>query len=82
MGGLYLLIRQEKPYFKKQINPSDHFRVFVVEPQQKFMRVQIQSGAFLISVLQERFERCEALNWNSIIPIYNHYKLNIPNEKK
>ena len=57
MRRLYHLIRQEKPFFEKRIDPRDFFRVFVVEPQQSFERVRAQSGAFLISAFHERFER-------------------------
>ena len=82
-GRLYSYIRQEKPYFKEKINIRDFFRVFVVEPQQSFERIRVQSGAFLISAFHERFEEEEILAFNKDIPLYYHHKINVPaNEKK
>ena len=77
MGRLYHFIRQEKPHFKEEIDPRDLFRVFVVEPQQSFERIRAQSGAFLISVFHERFEREEILQLNDDIPVYDHYTLTV-----
>ena len=82
LGRLYHHIGREKPYFKKRIDPRDLFRAFVVEPQQSFERIRAQSGAFLVSAFHERFERDEILNWNGNIPVYDHYKLTIPFERK
>ena len=82
LGRLYRLIRQEKPDFEERLDPRDFFRVFVVEPQQSFERVRAQSGAFLISAFHERFERCEVLNWNPMIPVYDHSTLEVPSENK
>ena len=82
MDRLYHLIRQEKPHFQKQIDPRDLFRVFVVEPQQSFERIQAQSGAFLISAFHERFEPDKILEWNGGIPIYDHYALEVPHKDK
>ena len=82
MDTLYGEIQQEKPYFKERIDPRDFFRVFVVEPQQSFERIRAQSGAFLISAYHERFERNKILKVNPDIPIYDHLKLEIPNESK
>ena len=82
LGRLYRLIRQEKPDFEERLDPRDFFRVFVVEPQQSFERVRAQSGAFLISAFHERFERCEVLNSNPMIPVYDHSTLEVPNENK
>ena len=39
MDRLYDLIRQEKSNFEEKIDPKDFFRVFVVEPQQSFVRI-------------------------------------------
>ncbi len=75
-------IRQEKPYFEERVEPRHLFEVFVVEPQQSFERVRVQSGAFLISAFHERFERTEILKWNAGIPVYDHYVLSVPAEKK
>ena len=82
LNRLYHLIRQEKPLFGKQIDPRDFFGVFVVEPQQSFERIRAQSGAFLMSAFHERFEKDEALSWNSTIPIYGHFTLRVPMAKK
>ena len=82
MGRLYHFIRQEKPYFLEKINPGDLFRVFVVEPQQSFERIRAQSGAFLISVFHERFERNEILQLNPDIPVYDHYTLTVSGESR
>ena len=82
LDRLYHLIRQEKPNFKKLIDPRDFFRVFVVEPQQSFERIRAQSGAFLISAFHERFEQHEVLQWNSGIPIYHHFMIEVPKESK
>ena len=80
MGRLYHFIRQEKPHFEEHINHGDLFRVFVVEPQQSFERLRVQSGAFLISVFHERFERNEILQLNTDIPVYDHYALTVSGE--
>ena len=82
MGRLYDLIRQEKPFFEKKIDPRDFYRVFVVEPQQSFARIRAQAGAFLISAFHERFERSEVLGWNPGIPIYGHTTFEVPNTNK
>ena len=82
MARLYQFIRQEKPYFEERIDPRDLYRVFVVEPQQLFDRIRVQSGAFLISAFHERFERKEILKWNDGIPVYDHYVLKIPHKSK
>ena len=78
LGRLYHFIRQEKPYFLENIDLRDLFRVFVVEPQQSFERIRMQSSAFLISVFHERFERDEILNRNADIPVYDYYTLKVP----
>ncbi|MCE2435665.1 MAG: FRG domain-containing protein [Candidatus Latescibacteria bacterium] len=82
LGRLYHFIRQEKPYFLENIDLRDLFRVFVVEPQQSFERIRMQSGAFLISVFHERFERNEILNRNADIPVYDYYTLKVPYKSK
>lgn len=82
MGRLYHFIRQEKPYFLEKIDNRDLFRVFVVEPQQSFERIRAQSGAFLISVFHERFERREIQQSNPAIPVYDHDMLKVPGESK
>ena len=79
---LYYLIQQEKPNFRKLIDPRDFFRIFVVEPQQSFARIRTQSGAFLISAFHERFEEIEILKKNSGIPIYSHFTIEVPKESK
>ena len=82
LNRLYHLIRQENPNFKKLIDPRDFFRVFVVEPQQSFERIRAQSGAFLISAFHERFKQHEVLQWNSGIPIYHHFMIEVPKGSK
>lgn len=82
LGKLYYHIHREKPYFHERINPRDFFKVFVIEPQQSFDRIRVQSGAFLISGFHERFEREEILGWNSDTPVYDHYMLTIPHTDK
>ena len=82
LGRLYHFIGQEKPHFEDRIDPRDLFRVFVVEPQQSFVRIRAQSGAFLISVFHERFERDEILNRNADIPVYDYYMLRVPYTSK
>ena len=82
LDRLYHFIRQEKPYFLENIDLRDLFRVFVVEPQQSFERIRLQSGAFLLSVFHERFERDEILNRNADIPVYDYYTLKVPYTSK
>lgn len=78
LNRLYQLIRKEKPHFEERIDPKDFYRVFVVEPEQSFERIQAQSGAFLISAFHERFERSEVLNSTPGIPIYGYHTWEIP----
>ena len=82
MDRLYHYIRQEKPHFKERIDPRDMFRVFVVEPQQSFERIRVQSGAFLISAFHERFETEKIRELNKNTPVYHHYKLAVPADSK
>ena len=82
MQRLYDLIRQEKPAFQEIIDPRDFFRVFVVEPQQSFVRIRAQSGAFLVSGFHERFERARILEWNAGIPTYGHFMFEVKGENK
>ena len=79
---LYQFIRHEKAGFDERINPVDFFGVFVVEPQLRFERLRTQAGAFLISAFHERFEQDEVLRQNPGIPIYDHYRLDIPSTAK
>ena len=82
LGKLYHLVGEEKPHFQRRIDPRDLFRVFLVEPQQSFERLTIQSGAFLLSAFHERFERDSILRWNRNIPTYDHLILRIPSNCK
>ena len=82
MSRLYDQIAREKPHFTKCIDPRDLFGVFVVEPEQSFERIRAQAGAFIISAFHERLERTEVLRWNRNIPIYDHYRVTIPGDKK
>ena len=74
--------QQNNPTFQDRIDPRDFYRVFVVEPQQSFERIRAQSGAFLVSAFHERFEQSEILGSNSGIPVYDHFTLNVPIDKK
>ena len=60
----------------------DFFRFFVVEPQQSFERIRAQSGAFLISAFHERFEADEILGRVENTPVYHHYRLTVPADRK
>lgn len=82
MDRLYHHIRSEKPHFKQRIDIRDFFRVFVVEPKQMFERIRVQSGAFLVSAFHKRFETNQILKLNKNAPVYHHYKLAVPAEKK
>lgn len=82
INRLYNYIRREKPYFRERIDVRDFFRVFVVEPQQSFERIRAQSGAFLISAFHERFEADEILGKASNTPVYHHYRLTVPVDRK
>ena len=53
-----------------------------MEPQQSFEKILAQSGAFLISAFHERFEQHEVLQWNSGIPIYHHFMIEVPKDSK
>ena len=82
MNLLYQLIRQEKPYFDERINIGDLYRAYVVEPQQSSERVRAQAGALLVSAFYERFERVVIRRMNKHIPMYAHYRLRVPFERK
>lgn len=82
INRLYNYIRREKPYFKERIDVRDFFRVFVVEPQQSFERIRAQSGAFLISAFHKRFEADEILGKARNTPVYHHYRLTVPIDRK
>ena len=81
MDRLYHYISQEKPYFEKRIDIRDLFKVFVVEPRQSFERVRVQSGAFLISAFNERFESDQVEKIKNV-PVYDHYEMYVPFENK
>ena len=82
MDKLYHLIGEEKPHFKQRIDLRDLFRVFLVQPQLSFQRLEAQSGAFLVSAFHERFERDMVLHWNRGIPIYDHVICEVPADCK
>ena len=83
IARLCRLIREEKPWFEEDmVDVRDFFRVFAVQPQQSIERIRAQSGAFLVSAFHERFERDEVLKWNSDTPIYAHYTITIPPNRK
>ena len=77
-----ILFGTKNRIFWRKIDPRDLFRIFVVEPQQSFERIRAQSGAFLISVSHERFERNEILELNPDIPVYGHYTLTVSGESR
>ena len=82
MRRLYHFIRQEKPQFEKMIDPSDLFRVLVVEPKQLFERIRAQEGAFLISAFHERFERDQIRCRIKNVPVYEYETVIVPGERK
>ena len=82
LDRLYHYIRQEKPHFRERIDIKDFSRIFVVEPQQSFERIKMQSSAFLLSAFHERFETEEILKLNKNTPVYHHYKLTVPIDRK
>lgn len=82
MDRPYNYTRREKPYFEERIDVRDFFRVFVVESQQSFERIRAQSGAFLISAFHERFEEDEILGKARNTPVYHHYRLTVPADRK
>ena len=79
---LYTAIRKESPYFEGGINVRDLFRVVVVEPQQSFERIRVQSGAFLVSAFHERFEEGEIRKKHPTVPLYSHHVLTVPKVRK
>lgn len=82
MERLYYLIHREKPYFHERIDPRDFFKVFVIEPQQSFDRIRIQSSAFLISGFHEQFDRKTILQRVPGTLVYDHYVLTVPHIRK
>ena len=82
MYYLYQYIKQEKSYFDERINLGDLYRVFVVEPQLSTERVRAQSGAFLVSALQKRFEPEHLTGRKPELWVYAHYKFRIPSAYK
>ena len=82
LDRLYHNIGREKPHFRERIDPTDLYRVFVIEPEQSFERVRAQSGAFLVSAFHQRFEPPCILKWNCHTPVYEHYQFRIPAECK
>ena len=83
IARLCRLIREEKPWFEEDmVDVRDFFRVLAVQPQQSIERIRAQSGAFLVSAFHERFERDEVLKCNSDTPLYAHYTITIPPNRK
>ena len=82
MYYLYQSIQWEKPYFDERINLGDLYRVFVVEPQLSTERVKAQSGVFLVSAFQKRFEPEEIIGRGKHLWVYAHYALRIPSKCK
>ena len=65
-----------------QVHIRDFYKCFVIEPQQSPERIRAQSGAFLASAFHDRFEPEEIRRRNESIPVYAHYKLEIPSDSK
>lgn len=82
MAKLYQLIRDEKPYFRENIDIRDLLRVFVIEPQHSPERIRAQAGAFLVSAFHDRFEREQILKWNEKLPVYAHNRVAVSAMKK
>ena len=79
---LQVMIRAEKPYFTGEINLSDFYKAYVVEPQQSAERIRSQSSSFLVSAFHERFEKAQIQDVNETIPVYDHYELFVPDDSK
>ena len=71
-----------RSFRRRQVQIRDYYKAFVIEPQQSPERIRAQSGAFLASAFHERFEPEEILRQNESIPVYAHYKLEIPSDSK
>lgn len=82
MQKLHHYIQKEKPHFRKEIDPRDFLRVFVVEPKQSFQRIAAQRGAFIISAFHERFEKEEIQRCIKDVPVYEHEVLIVPGGEK
>lgn len=82
MQRLVHFVARDKPYFRNAIDPRDFFRVLVVEPKRAFARVRAQSGAFLVSGHHREFDADRIAANGPAIPIYDHYTIDIPREKK
>lgn len=78
MKHCYQLVRREIPHFEDPIDVRDFYRVLVVEPQESFERIRVQSGAFLISAFHDRFERRKIVNVSPSTPAYCHYTWHVP----
>ena len=96
MQRWYHFIREEKSAFRSRIDARDLFRVFVAEPAHSIERVRAQQGAFLISAfhgdMSKEGIKSEMLRGRDCgsdgtgpdlgIPIYDHYRLEVPGDKK
>ena len=96
MQRWYHFIREEKSAFRSRIDARDLFRVFVAEPAHSIERVSTQQGAFLISafhtdmskegIKSEMRRGCDCGSDGTGpdlgIPIYDHYRLEVPEDKK
>ena len=82
LSHLYHLILAEKPSFANRIEPQDLLKVFVVEPQRSFERLQAQSGAFLLSALHEDFDQNSMGRWGDKVTLFHHYSLSVPERAK
>lgn len=80
--NLFEIMRKEGSYFKERIDVRDLFRVLILEPQRLFQRLQVQSGAFLVSGFHDRFESSAIFERSKSTPNYWHYRLNVPKSAK
>lgn len=82
MNRLVSQVAKEKPYFQDRIEPIDFYRVFVVQPQRGFSRLQAQSGASLISGFHRRFEPTQVARANPGVDMHSMLSFIIPAAKK
>lgn len=82
MNRLVGQVAREKPYFQDRIEPIDFYRVFVVEPQRGFSRLQSQAGSSLISGFHRRFEPRQIAEATPGVDVYSMLSLVIPATKK
>ena len=75
-------IQEDKPYFENRIELRDLLSVFIVEPEQSFDGIRVQSGAFLLSAFHEQFDRVAIRSNIENLPIFDQFTLIVENDKK